>query len=259
MPVDGGCDAPNAGVVAPNNPLGAAGGAGASLLENNEGPLVVDGVNWNGLLGTEGSLGFFSSSPFAWVGLNASADGAAAPEKRLEDWNGFLAGASAGLAGDAPPNKLEDAVGGVVVVAELGGVVVPKSEGGAAPDCSAGFAPKSGFEGDCPAAGAAVLAGLNGLLPPKPPKLGGGVKAFPLLKMEGFDAAFPFASGEVCMESSPPPKGDVGFCGLVWPNMLVEGAGLGAGDPNIPVVGVGPEDGAAVVVLPNRPPEGRGC
>ena len=81
LPVDGGCDAPNAG-FAPNNPLGAAGGAVVSLLENKDGPVVVDGVNWNGLLGAEGSLGFFSSSPFAWVGLNASADGA---EKRLDD------------------------------------------------------------------------------------------------------------------------------------------------------------------------------
>lgn len=149
-------------------------------------------------------------------------------------------------------------VGGVVVAAELVGVVAPNSEGGAAPDCSAGFAPKSGFEGDCPPAGA---AGLNGLLPPKL-KLGGGVKAFPLLKMEGFDAALPFASGDVCMESSPPrdcATGDGGFCGLVWPNKPVEGAALAAGLPNRPAVGVGPDDGAVVVVLPNRPPEGRGC
>ena len=146
-----------------------------------------------------------------------------------------------------------------MVVAELVGVVAPNSEGAAAPDCSAGFAPKSGFEGDCPAAGAAGLAGLNGLLPPKL-KLGGGVKAFPLPKIEGFDPALPFASGDVCMESSPPiacPTGDGGFCGLVWPTMPVEGAG--AGLPNRPVVGVGPDDGAVVVVLPNRPPEGRGC
>ena len=149
-----------------------------------------------------------------------------------------------------------------MVVVELVGVVAPNSEGGAAPDCSAGLAPKSGFEGDCPPAGAAGLAGLNGLLLPPKLKLGGGVKAFPLLKMEGFDAALPFVSGDVCMESSPPidcPTGDGGFCGLVWPNKPVEGAALGAGLPNRPVVGVGPDDGAVVVVLPNRPPDGRGC
>lgn len=83
LPVDGGCDAPKEG-FGPNNPPDVAGGV-FSLLENNEGPLVVDAVNWNGLLGPDDSLDFFSScfSSVGWKGFDE------APEKRLEDWNRF--------------------------------------------------------------------------------------------------------------------------------------------------------------------------
>lgn len=79
LPVDGGCDAPRLGFW-PNNPPDAAGVGAVSLLENNEGPLDADGVNWNGDLEAE-SLGFFSSCGFSVA--------AGAPEKRLPDWKGF--------------------------------------------------------------------------------------------------------------------------------------------------------------------------
>ena len=79
-------------------------------------------------------------------------------------------------------------------------MLAPNREGVAGGDCSAGFSPKRGFEGDCPVAGLVVL---NRFEPPTPPKTGGGPAAVPFVKIDGFEAVLLFASGEVCIESSP--------------------------------------------------------
>lgn len=145
--------------------------------------------------------------------------------------------------------------------------MAPKVNGDAGVDFSSGFAPKRGFVGD--GLGAEVSGWLNMLLPPKPPKVGGGAGVVPLPKMDGFDAVLLFASGEVCIESSPKPvdwpKRD-GFSEVNWPKIFVEAAGVGAGlkvlaCPNrLPplVAGVAPAEGPEVVA-PKSPPEGKDC
>lgn len=246
--VDGGCVAPRVGVgLGPNSPPDAAGAVVAgvlSLLENNEGPLVA-GVNWNGLLGAAASV--------------VDDDVVGGPPKRLPVWNGFCAGASAaGFAGDAPPKMLGVAAADVVV-GGLGWMFPPKIAGVAGVDGPEDFSPKRGFEGDCPVAGFVVLNRF-------PPKAGGGA-GVPFVKIDGFEVMVLFASGDVCIESSPPkdaPNGD-GFSGLPWPNRFI-GAGLGAGlealvpkRPPAPVAGVAQAAGAVVAGAPNKPLPGKGC
>lgn len=136
----------------------------------------------------------------------------------------------------------------------------PKIAGVPGVDCSEDFSPKRGFEGDCPVAGFVVLNKFP------PPKAGGGA-GLPFVKIDGFEVMVFFASGEVCIESSPPkdcPNGD-GFSGLPWPNRFI-GAGLEAGlealvpkRPPAPVAGVAPAAGAVVAGAPNKPPEDTDC
>lgn len=76
-------------------------------------------------------------------------------------------------------------------------MVAPKREGVAGAGFSVGFSPKRALEGDCPVAGVVVLNRFP------PPKTGGGVAAVPFAKIDGLEAVLLFASGEVCIESSP--------------------------------------------------------
>ena len=198
-----------------NKPVeGAAGtdGAVASLLENKDGPVVEDEVNWKGDLGCD-SAGFPpSSSSFFFF----SSAGFCAVEEALwnkfEDWKGFWKGVD-DLAGEAAP-KIEDDAGVAVdaaagagvdaagVAIEAASVVAPPKsddEGVVALKSNTGFEGVSAAE-DAGAPNNEVLPVLEKLV--APPKLGGGAGAPP--KIDGFDwEALPFASGEVCIESLP--------------------------------------------------------
>lgn len=255
LPAPAGWEAPNAG-FSPNNPPDAGAGAALALFEKSEAPPVLVAPNWNGVV-EAGSLAFFSSCSFSWGVFDA----AGAPEKRFVDWKGFwkgVAGLSAGLAPKRFGVEAEGAGAGVDAagVAEVDCVVAPKS-GVAGVACSAGFAPKRGLEGVCSVEAADFASEL------RPPNTGGAAAGVPLPKMEGFDAAAaPFASGDVCIESSPKavdcPNAE-GLLVLDWPKILGEGAALeAAGCPNIPAVAVGVAaagcEDAGVEELPNIPP-----